>query len=124
MSTIIIQHNDCLHHNPGVRHPESVQRTRAVMSGLEDLKNLQILPAPLATTEQIARVHPLEFWAGLKAEEPSEGSVTLDPDTFMSPGSINATLRASGGLCFAIDQILNDQALRAFCVVRPPGASC
>ena len=121
MSTIIIQHDDCLHHNPGARHPESVQRTRAVMSGLEDLRNLQILPAPLATTEQIERVHPLEFWAGLKAEEPSSGSVAVDPDTFMSRGSINATLRASGGLCFAIDQILSDKALRAFCVVRPPG---
>ena len=121
MSTIIIQHDDCLHHNPGARHPESVQRTRAVMSGLEDLRNLQILPAPLATTEQIERVHPLEFWAGLKAGEPSSGSVAVDPDTFMSRGSINATLRASGGLCFAIDQILSDKALRAFCVVRPPG---
>ena len=121
MSAIIIQHDDCLHHNPGARHPESVQRTRAVMSGLEDLRNLQILPAPLATTEQIERVHPLEFWAGLKAEEPSSGSVAVDPDTFMSRGSINATLRASGGLCFAIDQILSDKALRAFCVVRPPG---
>jgi acetoin utilization deacetylase AcuC-like enzyme len=121
MSTIIIQHDDCLRHNPGAKHPESVRRTQAVMTGLEGLKHLQVLPAPLATTEQIVRVHPLEFWMGLKAQEPSEGIVSIDADTFMSHGSINATLRASGGLCFAIDQILGDQALRAFCVVRPPG---
>ena len=115
MSTIIIQHDDCLHHDPGAKHPESAQRVKAVMSGLEDLKDLQRLPAPLATSEQIARVHPAEFWAGLQAQEPSEGSVAIDPDTFLSHGSIDAALRASGGLCFAIDQILSDKALRAFC---------
>ena len=121
MSTIIIQHDDCLRHNPGVKHPESPQRIKAVLGGLEGLKGLQHLPAPLATVEEITRVHPMEFWAGLQAQEPSEGNVAIDPDTFLNNGSINAALRASGGLCFAIDQILDDKALRAFCAVRPPG---
>ena len=121
MSTITIQHDDCLRHDPGPKHPESAQRIKAVMSGLEDLRGLQKLPAPLATTEQITRVHPAEFWAGLKADEPTDGRIALDADTYMSHGSIDATLRGSGGICFAIDQILSDKALRAFCVVRPPG---
>ena len=121
MSTIIIQHDDCLRHNPGVKHPESTQRIKAVLGGLEGLKGLQHLPAPLATVEEITRVHPIEFWAGLRAVEPSEGNVAIDPDTFLNNGSIDAALRASGGLCFAIDQILDDKALTAFCAVRPPG---
>jgi acetoin utilization deacetylase AcuC-like enzyme len=121
MSTIIIQHDDCLRHDPGANHPESVQRIKAVMSGLEGLRGLQKLPAPLATIEQITRVHPAGFWAGLQADEPTDGLVTIDADTFLSRGSIDATLRGSGGLCFAIDQILDDRALRAFCAVRPPG---
>ncbi len=121
MSTMIIQHDDCLRHNPGAKHPESTQRVKAVLSGLEGFKGLQRLPAPLATAEQITRVHPAEFWDDLKAKEPSEGLAAVDPDTFLSSGSINAALRASGGLCFAIDQILGDKALRAFCAVRPPG---
>ena len=121
MSTLIIQHDDCLRHNPGEGHPESPQRVNAVLSGLKGLKNLQHLPAPLATTEQLTRVHPIDFWAGLKALEPSDGSVAIDPDTYLSNGSIDAALRASGGLCFAIDQVLADEALRAFCVTRPPG---
>ena len=121
MSTIIIQHDDCLRHSPGVNHPESALRVKAVLSGLEGLRGLQRLPAPLATAKQITRVHPAEFWAGLKAKEPSEGHFAIDPDTFLSNGSIDAALRASGGLCFAIEQILSNQALRAFCVVRPPG---
>jgi acetoin utilization deacetylase AcuC-like enzyme len=121
MSTIIIQHDDCLRHNPGPKHPESTHRVKAVLSGLEGLKGLQHLPAPHASIEQIQRVHPADFWAGLQAKEPSRGRVTLDEDTFLSRGSIDAALRASGGFCFAIDQILSDRALRAFCVVRPPG---
>ena len=121
MSTIIIQHDDCLRHDPGVKHPESAQRIKAVLSGLEDLKGLQRLPAPLATTEQILRVHPVEFWADITSQEPSQGNIAIDADTFLNNGSIDATLRASGGLCYAIDQILADKALRAFCAVRPPG---
>ena len=121
MSTIIIQHDDCLRHNPGAKHPESAQRVKAVLSGLEDLKNLQRLPAPYATSEQIQRVHPAEFWAEIQANEPSEGHFAIDPDTYLNHGSIDAILRASGGLCFAIDQILAGKALRAFCAVRPPG---
>jgi len=121
MSTIIIQHDDCLRHNPGPKHPESTHRVEAVLSGLQDLKNLQHLPAPRATTEQIERVHPAEFWADIITKEPERGIAPIDTDTFLSNGTIDATLRASGGLCYAIDQILDDKALRAFCAVRPPG---
>lgn len=121
MSTIIIHHDDCLQHNAGAKHPESVQRLKAVMSGLKDIRGLQRLPAPLATIEQITRVHPVEFWAGLQAKEPAEGIVSIDPDTFLNHGSITATLRGSGAMCFAIDQVLDSKALRGFCVVRPPG---
>jgi len=121
MSTIIIQHDDCLRHKPGPRHAESPQRVQAVLSGIQDLKNLQKLPAPLATNEQIQRAHPLEFWADLQAHEPNEGTYSIDVDTFLNHGSIDAALRASGAVCFAVDQLLADKALRAFCVVRPPG---
>jgi len=121
MSTIIIQHDDCLRHNPGPGHPESPQRIKAVMSGLEGLKGLEILPAPRATAEQILRVHPQEFWADITANEPAEGVYKIDVDTFLSNGSADAALRASGAMCFAIDQVLDNKALRAFCAVRPPG---
>lgn len=118
---MIIQHDECLRHNPGPKHPESPQRLKAVLSGLENLRGLQRLPAPTASIEQITRAHPEEFWAGIVAKEPTEGHFALDPDTLLNQGSINAALRASGAICFAIDQILADKARRAFCAVRPPG---
>jgi acetoin utilization deacetylase AcuC-like enzyme len=121
MSTIIIQHDDCLRHDPGPKHVESTQRVKAVLGGLEDLKDLELLPAPFATPEHILRVHPAGFWADIIEKEPSEGIVTLNADTNLSNGSVDAALRASGGLCFAIDQIFDNKALRAFCAVRPPG---
>jgi acetoin utilization deacetylase AcuC-like enzyme len=71
MSTIIIQHDDCLRHDPGPKHVESTHRVKAVLSGLDELNGLQRLPAPYANIEQITRVHPAEFWADLQAKEPS-----------------------------------------------------
>jgi acetoin utilization deacetylase AcuC-like enzyme len=121
MGTMIIHHDDCLRHEPGSKHPESALRVKAVLSGLDDLRGVQYLPAPLALSEQIAAVHPLEFWSDMQEREPRKGRVALDADTYLSPGSIDAARRASGGLCFAIDQLVNDMAANAFCVVRPPG---
>ena len=121
MSTIIIQHDDCLRHKPGARHPESPQRVEAVLSGIEDLKDLQRLPAPPVSVEQISRAHPDSFWANIAANEPSEGVFSIDADTFLSQGSVDAALRASGAVCFAVDPVLESKALHAFCAVRPPG---
>ncbi|HKT40785.1 MAG TPA: histone deacetylase family protein, partial [Rhodanobacteraceae bacterium] len=45
----------------------------------------------------------------------------LDPDTVMSPGSLDAALHAAGAACAAVDAILAGETLRAFCAVRPPG---
>jgi acetoin utilization deacetylase AcuC-like enzyme len=121
MSTIIIRHDDCLRHDPGAGHPESVQRLQAVMAALEGLDGIEKLPAPLATVEQITRAHPLEYWNMVQDAEPGEGRVGLDADTFVNSGSIEAAQRAAGGMCFAVDQVLAGKAQRAFCAVRPPG---
>jgi len=121
MSTIIIRHDDCLRHDSGTRTPESVQRQHAVLNGLKGLRGLQILPAPLASAEQITRAHTPGYWAMLQSVEPDEGHVSLDWDTYVNPGSSGAALRASGAMCFAIDQVLDGLAPNAFCVVRPPG---
>ena len=122
MPTILIHHDDFLRHDPGPRHPESVERVRAVMANLEDVRGLDRLPAPRATREQALRVHPETYIEWLEYMEPSEGRTPLNEmDTLMNPGSMDANLRGSGGLCFAVEQVHKGHAPNAFCVSRPPG---
>lgn len=121
MTTLILQHDDCMAHDPGTGHPESSARLRAVLGAVRDIDGTELLPAPLASHEQIMRVHAGEYWAQVVATEPTSGQVALDADTLLSPGSINAALRGSGAACFAVDQIFAGKARNAFCAIRPPG---
>lgn len=125
MKTLIIHHDDCLRHDPGPRHPERPERVSAVLKALEGLEGTEMLPAPLATREQVERVHEGAYWANLVDLEPtldpSGGRLALDPDTWLSRGSVDATLRGSGAACFAVDQVFARKARNAFCVTRPPG---
>jgi acetoin utilization deacetylase AcuC-like enzyme len=121
MKTLILSHDDCLLHDNGVKIAESPARVKAVLAATTDVPGTEHLPAPLASDEQILRVHDPEYWTGLIENEPEEGRVTLDWDTFMSKGSLDATRRGSGAACFAVDQILDGKAKNAFCATRPPG---
>lgn len=125
MSTLILHHENCLRHETGFRHVERPERVSAVLGSVRKLPGIEVLPAPRATLEQLSRVHPADYWQQLVDLEPKgDGDrdiIALDADTFMSPGTIDATLRGSGAACFAIDQIEAGKANNAFCAVRPPG---
>jgi acetoin utilization deacetylase AcuC-like enzyme len=121
LNTLILYHDDCLAHDPGPGHVESSQRVRAVLAAISDIPGTELLPAPLATSEQVERVHDRGYWRQLVAAEPAAGQVALDPDTSLSAGSIKAALRGSGAACFAVDQVFAGKAKNAFCAVRPPG---
>jgi acetoin utilization deacetylase AcuC-like enzyme len=125
MKTLVLYHDDCLRHEPPLLHAESSARVTSVLKGLRSLPGIEMLPAPLATPEQLKRVHPQDYWNLLvdlePAEESAAGPVALDPDTFLSTGSIGATLRGSGAACFAVDQVFSRLANNAFCATRPPG---
>ena len=45
----------------------------------------------------------------------------VDPDTYMSPGSLRAARLAAGACIQATQQVLHGHASQAFCAVRPPG---
>jgi acetoin utilization deacetylase AcuC-like enzyme len=90
------------------------------------MQGTELLPAPKASLEQISRVHDADYWQRLielepEADKPGADKLALDPDTFLSPGSIDAALRGSGAACFAIDQVFAGKSRNAFCVIRPPG---
>jgi acetoin utilization deacetylase AcuC-like enzyme len=125
VKTLIIHHNDCLRHDPGPRHPERPQRVSAVLKAVGGIAGTEKLPAPRATAEQLQRAHPAEYLQRLQELEPAREAggdrVALDPDTWLSAGSLDAALRGSGAACFAVDQVYAGQARNAFCVTRPPG---
>ena len=119
----IYTHPSCLEHDPGSGHAESPARLRAVLEALDDPRfaALERIEAPRATREQLERAHNPDYVDQVFASAPSDGRVQLDPDTVMSPGSLEATLHAAGAACAATDAVLANEARRAFCAVRPPG---
>src|SRR5690606_16077769 len=108
----------------GRHHPECPERLSAIedqliASGIG--QHLLRFDAPLATDEQLARVHPPEYLSAIRDVAPEEGIVHLDPDTAMNPHSLQAALRAAGAGVKAVDLVLAREVGTAFCAVRPPG---
>lgn len=118
--TILYTHSDCLDHVEPPGHPEQVARLRAVTAALADL-DLDRREAPLATDAEVLRCHPQAYLDRLRAALPPAGHSMLDGDTYLSPGSLAAALRAVGGACAALDAVLAGQARNAFVACRPPG---
>jgi acetoin utilization deacetylase AcuC-like enzyme len=124
VSTAFVTHSDCLKHDMGAHHPECPERLDAIEDQLIASGLGQYLArheAPLATDEQLARVHPMDYVRAIRQAAPQSGTVHLDPDTAMNPFSLNAALRAAGAAVLAVDLVLKDQHRAAFCSVRPPG---
>ncbi len=122
---MIFTHSACLLHEPGAGHPESPARLAAVLDATlhSDFAHIPRADAPLPERDQLERAHDEQMLNAIFAAAPASGVVRLDPDTVMSPGSLEAALRASGALVAAIDHALTNRgsAARAFCAVRPPG---
>jgi acetoin utilization deacetylase AcuC-like enzyme len=123
MAVALYTHADMLDHRPGAGHPERSERLGAVTSALTDASDLDLDPrdAPLAELPDLHRVHPEAYVEAICNVAPSTGRVMLDPDTFMSPGSLRAARRAAGAVVQAVRDVARGEAERAFCAVRPPG---
>jgi acetoin utilization deacetylase AcuC-like enzyme len=127
MTVALITHPACLAHDTGPWHPECADRLRAVLAALEAEEFLPLIreQAPLATEEQLTRVHPAAYVRTILDIRPAEGEhVQLDADTIMSAGSAEAALRAAGGAVMAVDAVMEGWARSAFAAVRPPGHHC
>jgi len=119
-----VTHSDCLKHEMGAHHPERPERLSAIEDQLIASGMAQLVArheAPLATDEQLARVHPLEYVQAIRQAAPKHGTVHLDPDTAMNPHTLDAALRAAGAGVLAVDLVLKNKVQTAFCSVRPPG---
>jgi N-dimethylarginine dimethylaminohydrolase len=122
--TALITHGDCLLHAMLPGHPECPERLSTIERQLAAdglLAALVPREAPLATQAQLERVHDAAYVRGIFSRSPAHGLVELDPDTWMGPHSLNAALRAAGGVVLATELVIGGQVANAFCNVRPPG---
>lgn len=116
-------HPACLQHDPGPGHAERPARLLAVLQALDQdrFAALDRVEAPRATHEQLLRVHSRAHVERVLSSAPVAGHHQLDEDTLMSPGSVEAALRAAGANVAAVDAAMAGDCQRAFCAVRPPG---
>lgn len=123
METLLVSHRACLGHETPPGHPECSDRLRAVLNVLEaeEFALLMRAEAPEASIEAIERVHPPIHVETILNGAPKEGFRRVDADTAMSPGSVEAALRAAGAVIYAVDEIMAGRARNAFCAIRPPG---
>lgn len=77
--------------------------------------------ARLADIELIKSVHDPAYVDRVFGKIPKSGTACLDGDTYVSPGSKEAALRAAGGACVAVDAVMAGHERNAFVGVRPPG---
>jgi acetoin utilization deacetylase AcuC-like enzyme len=123
-STAFITHRDCHLHDVGSYHPESPERLSAISDHLiaQGIDHYFVhYEAPLATFEQLMRVHSAAHLEHLKRSSPDLGVVHIDPDTAMNPHTWHAALRAAGAGVLAVDLVMAGEVQNAFCAVRPPG---
>jgi acetoin utilization deacetylase AcuC-like enzyme len=115
---LVYAHAACAGHVMPPGHPEQVARLAAVERGLTGLA-VKRCEMPLGADADVLRCHPAGYLARVRAAVPEAGWAALDGDTYLSPGSLEAALRAVGGARAAVDAVMAGG--RAFVAARPPG---
>ncbi|HYS09657.1 MAG TPA: histone deacetylase family protein [Myxococcales bacterium] len=124
MTVAFVTHPDCFLHEMGEDHPERPERLSAIEDRLISSRLDYVTSrydAPLATREQLLRVHDPDYVDALERMTPASGLRQIDPDTAMNPHTLRAALRAAGAAVLATDLVIAGKASAAFCSVRPPG---
>ncbi|MBB1126205.1 histone deacetylase family protein [Thiospirillum jenense] len=126
MNLAYISHPDCYEHRMGAHHVEVPERLyaindRLIAAGMEML--MTHYDAPLATREQLLRVHDADYIDMIFAAAPRVNDILtwVDGDTAMSIGSLSAALRAAGAAILGVDLVMSERHHAAFCAIRPPG---
>lgn len=123
MTTLYVSHPASFDHEVPEGHPERPARMRAIERALEDERfaSLVRVQAPRAEPAMASLVHPADYVEALIAAVPEHGMVAIDSDTILSPGSLEAALRATGGATHAVDAVMRGECANAFVAMRPPG---
>ena len=123
MKTGLITSDTYKNHDTGPGHPEQIARVSVIEDNFKKLNNKNLLwKKPSKVSDEILlTTHNNDYINMVKSSFPKKGFSSLDGDTIISPGSMNATLDAVGSIITAIDGVENKEFKNAFCPVRPPG---
>lgn len=103
-------------------HPENSSRLKAILEVMEESLCKEFLDLSVmrnATVDEITRVHEPAYVKNVLALKGL--TANLDPETQISPGSVDAALLAAGLGLELVEQIVNGKAQNGFALVRPPG---
>jgi acetoin utilization deacetylase AcuC-like enzyme len=124
MRTAVVHHPVYELHDTGPGHPETPERYAVVMEALrsdaELWSRLTEVEAPAAARGDVQACHTPQHFKHVERAV-AEGRGYLDADTILSLRSLDATLRAVGGACRAVDAVMRGEADNAFLPARPPG---
>jgi len=123
MTTRFYNHSAYLDHLTPAGHPERSDRLRAIAKALDDeaFAGLDRVEAPLCDESALLLAHPGSFVERVHSAIPKEGMRQVDSDTWVSPGSWEAALRAVGASMAAVDDVFLKTADNVFVGCRPPG---
>lgn len=113
-----------LDHDTGEKHPESKERLRRIYTRLKErglLTLLREIPVKPANQRWIEAVHSIHY---IRKFEDSclYGLPDFEhPDNVICRDSFDVALLATGGVLAAVDAVMKNEVLRAFCAIRPPG---
>jgi acetoin utilization deacetylase AcuC-like enzyme len=106
--------------------PDSKRRLLSLiqMSGLGN--QLDMCSAPMATDDELMRIHPREYLRRFKALSDTTGGDLGDPGDLapFGKGSYEIAALSAGLAIGAIDRVLERRASNAFSLSRPPGHHC
>ena len=121
--TGFVFHPACVEHDPGPGHPERPERLRVLHERLREsglLDELALHEPRAAVEAELLLAHTPAHLAHVR-RCCDEAPCRVDGDTAVSSGSLEAALRAAGGLLDAVERVRTGEWDNAFCAVRPPG---
>ena len=123
MKTGIITTDSYSDHDTGLDHPERSDRVSVIIDNLKKSNNKNLIWKKPGNYEKkfIKYAHCDKYINKVEKSFPKNGSIFLDGDTIISPGSKKAITDAVGSIITAIDCVQKKEIKNAFCIVRPPG---
>ena len=124
MTVGIISHAQCGEHDMGDFHPECPARLTSIEAHLtraefgDAIEYIEAISIPRAL---LSLAHDPAYIDYLFDNSPLEGQFQLDPDTVMTPKTLNAALLAAGAAVQAVDWVMGNKLSAVFCATRPPG---